>query len=128
MVTTSRCTGHCCKRFYLPYTSKLEFADVVSHGRVQDGPFILDMLIKLPEQTTDIRGKRLRKDDPQRHEYWTCRHYDTKTGDCRVYDQRPAMCRDYPYGKPCVVKGCTSSCALKGDGKTLTIMPNMERK
>jgi len=85
----SRCTGHCCARFYL----STEVLDVLTspERRGIDGKFILDMveLIEFTEAGATC----------------TCRHFDGKN--CTVYDQRPQMCRDYPYGKPCTIEGCT---------------------
>lgn len=42
--------------------------------------------------------------------YYTCRHYNRKTGDCMAYDRRPKMCREYPYGRGCEYPGCTRTC------------------
>lgn len=107
-----RCTGHCCERFTLPFTSieemREQHAQRIESGGVgfQDGDFILDMLIKLPEQDTDVDGAPLKPDDATRHRFYTCRHHDKATGNCTVYEQRPRMCSGYPYKKECRYQGC----------------------
>lgn len=37
---------------------------------------------------------------------FTCKNFDTKSGNCQVYDSRPEMCRAYPE-KACNYEGCT---------------------
>lgn len=102
----NRCTGHCCKKFYLPMAKVEDIKDIV-----QDAKYIRDMLIKLPLQTHGSDGEPTPV-EAQDH-YWTCKHFDETSGDCTAYESRPAMCKDYPYGLPCRTKGCTASCALK---------------
>lgn len=90
----SRCTGHCCRRFFLPYSpEKIE----ERRDTIQDGHFIADMVI------------HLESDDEGNH-YFTCRHLveaDDGTASCGAYEDRPAMCRQYPYGNACTYAGCT---------------------
>lgn len=60
---------------------------------------LADMLLPLG---TEIDG------DGTTRFYFTCRHLDQGSGDCKIYELRPRMCRDYPYGKACIVEGCTA--------------------
>lgn len=106
----SRCTGHCCAKFFLPFDNKEELKALASNA--QDFAYIYDMVIKLPEQTEDGAGNPYAPDDHEhRNHWWTCKHHDSVTGDCKAYDKRPEMCSAYPYGGPCLMKGCTADCA-----------------
>ena len=85
----SRCTGHCCESFYLPYTSREELLEDFKVKQKEDGEMIADMVIHLEGNN------------------FTCRFFDFNTRDCTVYDKRPRMCREYPYGQKCMKAGCT---------------------
>lgn len=101
-MSEGRCTGHCCRKFPLPYSlEELNEGKSRETGRPlePDWPFIADMVILLGE------GKY---GDGRKSYLYTCRHLDTVTGDCTVYEQRPRMCRDYPYGNECPIDGCTA--------------------
>lgn len=122
----SRCSGHCCKRFTLPHdyeTMKRAYehwyaghGDFIgmSHGKLRpsDHPtkynmmdihLIYPMLIPLGTLKETAEG------DPTENEnhLYTCKHYDTNTGNCTIYEHRPSMCRDYPYKRACNYKSCT---------------------
>lgn len=93
-----RCTGECCKAFFLPFThedhrkSLTERVDrqsdeIFFNGewrRVIDGEMILAMIVPLPELENT---------------QYTCRHFDG--ANCKAYELRPEMCQEFPYGKPC---------------------------
>lgn len=97
----SRCTGHCCKRFFLPVSPERmeEEKESIAAGNAsvwQDGETIVDMVIFLE------------KDSYRENSYWyTCRHFDTVSGNCKNYENRPRMCSQYPYGGGCRYEGCT---------------------
>lgn len=97
-----RCTGHCCRAFTLPKSPE-DIRKMVEEDRLNDGPFILDMLIYLGLFDVNPAGGVL--DEPWH--YFTCRHLDTATGNCTVYEQRPHLCRNYPNDKACEFPGCT---------------------
>lgn len=105
----NRCTGHCCSKFYLPFKDKEALARGAKNA--EDFEYIYDMVIKLPEQAEDGEGIPIPEGEDRRYHWWTCKHHDTKTGDCTAYDKRPSMCSGYPYGGPCLMKGCTADCA-----------------
>lgn len=110
-MTMNRCTGHCCKKFYLPLTpdqikEELELSKT-RPPRFQDFAKIAAMVIPI-EPTTGMTGAPLRAEDV--NHYYTCIHYDEQSGDCKNYEDRPTMCKDYPYGRPCNVVDCTSDC------------------
>ena len=104
----SRCTGHCCKRFPLP-----ENLDYIKAHRNPDaareagdgmpwlygGEKLAEMLIFIEVGAYS---------DGRPCFFFTCKHHDTATGDCMDYANRPPMCSDYPYGKPCIIEGCTA--------------------
>ena len=97
MAITDRCTGHCCRRFVLPYSYQemQERKDTITDGNV-----IADMIIALEEDP------RLVRRDGSPGFPFTCKHLQNN-GDCAIYQTRPAMCRDYPYGRPCEWDECT---------------------
>lgn len=86
----NRCTGHCCRRFWLPHSPK-ELRDPKRY--FQEIEALLDMLI--PIGPSRVGG----------HLY-NCRNLG-KDGDCENYDKRPTMCQVYPMGRPCLREGCT---------------------
>lgn len=111
----TRCTGHCCKAFILPYgpedlsiriTAGLDGSHPM--GRVEDGEQIRDMVIFLGTTDQGWPGANPALDGSLHH-YYTCKHHDAESGDCKIYDQRPGMCRRYPYGEPCKIPGCTAA-------------------
>jgi Fe-S-cluster containining protein len=106
----SRCTGHCCKKFYLPYEPDelVEFRKRNEGGTIklaQDNVKVCDMVIPLgPLNGKDVNG------DPYKGlvngYYYTCKNY--KDGNCSIYETRPYVCSDYPYeGHTCKYKACT---------------------
>ncbi len=52
---------------------------------------------------------------PGQDKWWdyTCRHFDTKTGNCGIYEERPQMCRDHGTYYPCATPGCTMEGAVR---------------
>lgn len=96
-----RCTGHCCKNFFLPYTyqelkqayeawykSELKWG---SEGRElpQDIHLVYPMVI------------------PRHNQKYDCKNL-LENGDCSIYDNRPKVCREYPYENKCKREGCTA--------------------
>lgn len=118
MSSAGRCTGHCCKRFFLPYSpgelARAEAARAagedfwktdagVDLGIPQDISIISGMVLYLePAEAVSVSG--LEPGHPGHH--YTCRHL-LGSGDCAIYASRPTMCRDYPYGKQCSFSECT---------------------
>jgi len=98
----SRCTGHCCRDFSLPFSPGELRRRVIFEGLL-DGEQIADMVIYL-----GWRACVFKKDG---HRY-TCRHL-INGRDCGIYETRPVMCRDYPYGGRCKYEGCTRSLAIQ---------------
>lgn len=105
----NRCTGHCCKDFYLPFapiqlaheTKKLAIGK--SRYEAKDFEKISKMLIFL---RTNHNKRRARAVGGFEYRY-TCKHFDRETGNCMNYENRPRMCSDYPYGGKCTYRGCT---------------------
>ncbi len=109
-----RCTGHCCKSFYLSHGPETKDAWA---WHFVDGAQITDMVIYLgrfskppheiarPELTEPPKGMR---------HFYTCRHLKP-SGDCAIYASRPSMCRGFPYGHPCNYGGCSSVRAVRSD-------------
>lgn len=110
----SRCTGHCCERFTLPYdydTMQARLADsrleTPKEPVITDIEIIAPMIIPLGEEHWDpATGNDL---DGRTIHHYTCKNFNKSTGDCGIYEKRPQMCRDYPYDRPCHYNGCTRS-------------------
>lgn len=107
----SRCTGHCCEKFYLPYLyeeiqqrTKENPNWVIPHG---DAAKIVEMIIPLTDVSTCMDGSPVKPGDE--NHYYTCKWFDKESRNCTNYENRPALCSGYPYGKPCTIKNCTWS-------------------
>jgi hypothetical protein len=95
-----RCTGHCCKSFWLPLSPmEILFQNKLAHlgkskWNQKDMLKVAEMVIY--QRPNERGGYR-----------YTCKHWDVSSGNCLNYENRPTMCRDYPYGKECKYKDCT---------------------
>lgn|SRR5580698_4805981 len=106
-----RCTGHCCRKFYLPYDpDQLKQWAIEQTGTLneKDSKIISEMVIPLYPAITGAPflekiGGQVMKDGY----FYTCKHLNIETGDCRNYKNRPKMCSDYPYGQECQYIDCT---------------------
>lgn len=108
-VETSRCVGHCCKAFFLPY-SKEEMERKTKEGCFSPSDSqVAGMIIPLGN-FTQLSPELQAMFPPGEHDessnFYTCKNHDIVTGNCRVYETRPAMCKDYPYGHSCKYIGC----------------------
>jgi Fe-S-cluster containining protein len=70
---------------------------------VSDIHIVAPMLSYLGESLYDCDGLTL--EEPKH--FYTCKHFDSTTGNCGIYEHRPLMCRDYPYGNTCRYLDCT---------------------
>lgn len=132
----NRCTGHCCRRFYLPFSpTELQRAaeytktyydengvDGKKHkegweagwfddtGKVQRRFFIdVEQIADMAifiEKTT--LDANLEKHHIEGH-WYTCKNFDTETSNCKIYETRPDMCRMYPSSGVCDYKACTKT-------------------
>lgn len=128
-----RCTGHCCRRFFLPH-SHVEYiralwavlhaeADDPESGRWFDDDGderperydelerIVPMLVPLGPWHYNAESYGLGETEESGYAY-TCRNL-LSNGDCGIYARRPAMCSEFPYGRPCRFVLCTSDVALR---------------
>ena len=118
---TARCTGHCCRSFYLPF-SPVEikqhyyatlYREAGNSLEPDEGQYLVDfetigdMVIPLGyHERNPLFGDEAEVDGPDGAAwFYTCRHY--RDGDCSIYDKRPAMCEDYPYELECDYRDCT---------------------
>lgn len=102
----SRCTGHCCERFYVD----LERLTDTNADNIRDGDQIRGMLIDIEPHNDDDGG------------WWcTCVHFNTETRNCNDYDNRPHMCSAYPYGGKCSYEQCTMSCEAQAATKPIEV-------
>jgi Fe-S-cluster containining protein len=98
LTVLGRCSGHCCKRFFLPYNYEALQARAKEIPDDVEFQQVAGMVIPIEP---DERGGN----------QYTCKNH-LNNGDCGIYKDRPKMCSEYPsYGenKPCmyVGKGCT---------------------
>jgi Fe-S-cluster containining protein len=111
---SSRCTGHCCQRFHLPYTPE-ELADAHHRAIVNEEPETSDLrMIGLmvryvgPDIGLDCNGDQRPPALFPQGAWYTCSHF--VDGNCSIYETRPRMCREYPYRAPgCKYRDCTWS-------------------
>jgi hypothetical protein len=95
----SRCTGHCCKAFYLPYG----YVEILRRSAtIKDGAQIASMVIPLPKE-------------PDGGYRYTCKWFDAERGDCSIYEDRPHMCYRHPEELPCDFPGCTRPTWRRGE-------------
>lgn len=93
----TRCTGHCCRKIVIPVSPKQL---VENQDRYIDGKQLAHML--------EYQGEN----DKEGFYDYTCKNWDSNTGDCMDYENRPDMCRAYPYGRQCTQKICTDPVAM----------------
>lgn len=127
----SRCTGHCCKRFFLPCSPKElwekyedwirfggKLAEFFREGTIMppeprqaitwaEDVWLIAPMVRLvqvlePGDTNPINPS----DPPSEYKGYSCVHLQ-ENGDCGIYEHRPGLCRRYPYGQPCVYEECT---------------------
>lgn len=126
----SRCTGHCCKKFFLPYDpqglqelkQRILKNDLI--GKVDtDNLMVIDMVIPLgPLNGLDVNGDPINRSTTKTEGYYyTCKNY--KDGNCTVYETRPYVCSDYPYSELCRYKTCT----WDPDDQMRTVFPEEKR-
>lgn len=132
----TRCTGHCCRDFTLPYSpqelldgykrwqSSGSSREQIAMG-AQSQPemrypmdihLVAPMVIPLgryydkPEvfvlPLEEAQQARFTHDDGAPYHY-TCKHFDPATDNCTIYEIRPQVCRDYPYERSCNYAACT---------------------
>jgi len=116
---TSRCTGHCCESFSLPF-SPIEMGymrRLIAAGKTMvrrwgvksnNLEMVLDMVI-FQRMDYCMAGNRKKSLTPQYH--YTCKHYDAANKKCTVYESRPSMCRQ--FGNNCAYRGCTRTCTVE---------------
>lgn len=115
----SRCTGHCCKSFHLPISPEVFKEDYQRflewkkdpknkpEPRYKEIGKIYEMLVFQGKGKREfVDGQPVFKEGG-RGFYYTCKHWNSETGDCMNYEHRPEMCRLYPYGGVCDFPGCT---------------------
>lgn len=68
-----------------------------------------DMLIWLGTSEVDPATGKL---GPPEHNY-TCKHFDTVSGNCQNYEHRPLMCSTYPNSRVCQYRGCTHESSVE---------------
>lgn len=130
----TRCMGHCCADFTLPYSpeelrsrylawrrggdTELRMGSTTSAARdpiPEDIHLIYPMLLHLGQfhspndayvNPPNPSVEATYSDHHPPHHY-TCKHFDSETGNCGIYEIRPAMCRNYPYASTCNYAGCT---------------------
>ena len=113
-----RCTGHCCRKFYLPLLpEQLARAAILRVARPH----------YKPEEIRKVAAMAVYLGEHDKHglHVYTCRHLNVISGDCTVYEDRPDVCRDFPYGDVCMhaASGCTWDAACEGTAGTRFRLP-----
>jgi len=103
----SRCTGHCCEKFTLPYTPSELRKIYEGRGKGEIGGATVDIDWKEAQQIILMVKSIMNDYTPKNPRLYTCRNFDVTTRNCKIYDHRPRMCRNFPYGKKCPNKECT---------------------
>ena len=129
---SERCPGHCCRLFWLPFTSERLLESInarVAHGdddRVGgwlEGVLNYDQAEQVAgmvvyrgmftrEQLVEYGGRRglvvplPGKLDVSPGNWYTCRLFDDLTNLCTDYENRPDMCRNFPWFGRCIYPGC----------------------
>jgi Fe-S-cluster containining protein len=126
----NRCTGACCKEFYLPrgpaqfaaealgFFLLAEFGNPRDRQPNADHAEELSKIAQLAVPTREIgKGDTMPSGKAYAHEdrvqLYTCRWFDGTN--CTVYETRPSMCRRYPYGSKCEHDTCSWDAARNGD-------------
>lgn len=105
-VNGRRCRGHCCRRFYLPFTPEdlVETARAAWRGESgRDGWSAFAELIHMviPLGPAEQGG------------WYTCAYHDPVSGNCLIYAHRPRICAEYPYGRACGYGRCAARSSLE---------------
>lgn len=113
---TSRCTGHCCRNFTLPFSPmEMNFWHKVALKTKQkrwgeDTLKVPPMLIYLYSDNKHVNASRDQKLNTSKitKYHYTCKNYDNDTGNCKIYDDRPNMCKSFnDRGQNCTYRDCT---------------------
>lgn len=112
----SRCTGHCCELFYLPFTPKQikqvrKLKEKKERGHItfkkgkavnaNDGGLyeikeIAEMVIPISPSKEKVTATILNQGGYHKDHYYTCKNFDKETRNCKIYSSRPHMCRNHP--------------------------------
>lgn len=128
-----RCTGDCCRHFFLPFQPE-EMAKKAAEVRLRREWKAKNPEAKYQDVPAQLRGSNVIDIEkiaamaiylgqtshlghpcpPERGAFYRCDHLRAN-GDCGSYSTRPSMCRSYPYGRPCVFPGCEHDGARAGE-------------
>jgi Fe-S-cluster containining protein len=101
-----RCTGHCCERFYLPWSPADLERNAKDHPDDKQLQQVAGMVIFIEEELKHHTYPTGDKVVTDRKNWYTCKNFNKETRGCNIYETRPKMCSDYPYGHPCQYKDC----------------------
>lgn len=111
---TNRCSGHCCRRFHLPFSMAELKAErdsamcwLFGAPMNQRGIYNPIEIIRVAAMVIPLNSDGPPGAIPLEGWRYTCKHHNTETGDCMNYENRPKLCSEYPYGQQCTFEGCT---------------------
>lgn len=78
-----RCSGHCCKAFFLPYTPEQCKDDKVLVGICEEDRPLLESAVFIGREEIEVEGQI------SMTHWYTCRHLQSN-GDCGIYKAPPA--------------------------------------
>jgi Fe-S-cluster containining protein len=119
IVVTHKCSGDCCRMFYLQGMNYEEVKEYIKHFKdSKEANTIIDMIIPLSTEEANeviiktgldkiIEGEKYKIAAEKGH-LFTCKHFDGVENKCLIYKDRPAMCKNYPHydNKPCIFPNC----------------------
>jgi len=125
---SDRCTGDCCRNFWLPFTPEEIRAAYVfwrdggaswtdAGGLIRtDTPGDIDIIDPMvrPVAAPDVSLWRDGTGPGVHGNFYRCVHLQ-ENGDCGIYEIRPVMCCDFPYNKPCVYRNCSWDAGRRGE-------------
>lgn len=122
-IQTHKCSGHCCKVFYLPYSfdemnhfKRLSSLGKTKEEKVKDLFKIANLIIPVRAEsckTYAIENSLIYSSSRKSSHmynvmyYYTCKNYDAIKHKCLDYENRPSMCSKYPYMRQCYYRDCT---------------------
>lgn len=116
-INGKRCKGHCCERFYLPFSPE-ELAKYVEDKEHLTHRYNNEEVAQVAGMVEYLGASKLdankeipyyaKQNSDYLNHWYRCKNHNTETGDCMIYETRPPMCRGFPYEGECEYHACAS--------------------